>query len=255
MGAATDLASEGLRRWWSTAVFWGLGLDVPAKADVQHRGLDDAALMYGFNGFRKGVKPSAHALDVVEPYPPANRSAKPRFENFNLSRPGEVHPLKSLRCLAKIPPKPDVDLGIVPTHLSASSAPRFRMKTDAFPAIRMAGCWSSPGSGNWRKSPPVKFTCVQVSIFPGTAPEEHRRTARGLKALDLEVDFVLMVGGVNPMNPADEDAVVAQLLPSLKAAVAHGTRHVSSTSIEESDERQPKPAAKARTSRRPSPRT
>jgi hypothetical protein len=47
------------------------------------------------------------------------------------------------------------------------------------------------------------------------------------------VDFVLMVGGVNPMNPADEEAVLAQLLPSLKAAVAHGTRHVSSTSIEE----------------------
>lgn len=35
------------------------------------------------------------------------------------------------------------------------------------------------------------------------------------------------------MNPADEDAVVAQLVKSLKAAATHGIRHVSSTSIEE----------------------
>ena len=35
------------------------------------------------------------------------------------------------------------------------------------------------------------------------------------------------------MDPADEDAAVAQLVTSLKAAVAHGIRHVSSTSIEE----------------------
>lgn len=35
------------------------------------------------------------------------------------------------------------------------------------------------------------------------------------------------------MNAADEDAVLAQLLPSLKSAVQHGARHVSSTSLEE----------------------
>jgi hypothetical protein len=79
----------------------------------------------------------------------------------------------------------------------------------------------------------VPFGCVQVSIFPGTDPGEIGALVGGLKGLGLEVDFVLMVGGVNPMNPADEDAVLAQLLPSLKAAAAYGTRHVSSTSIEE----------------------
>jgi hypothetical protein len=74
---------------------------------------------------------------------------------------------------------------------------------------------------------------VQVSFFPGTATAEIDELVAGLKALGLEVDFILMVGGVNPMNPADEDAVVAQLVPTLKAAIAHGARHVSSTSIEE----------------------
>jgi hypothetical protein len=55
----------------------------------------------------------------------------------------------------------------------------------------------------------------------------------GLRALDLEVHFIIMVGGANPMNPADEDAVVAQLVPSVKSAIRHGVRHVSSTSVEE----------------------
>lgn len=61
MGAASDLASEGLRRLVVNGVFWGLGLDVPAKADVTPVGTFEP-LMYGFNGGKKGVKPSDHAL-------------------------------------------------------------------------------------------------------------------------------------------------------------------------------------------------
>jgi len=34
MGAASDLLNEGLRRLLVNAVYWGVGLDVPAKADV-----------------------------------------------------------------------------------------------------------------------------------------------------------------------------------------------------------------------------
>lgn len=63
MGAATDLANEGLRRLVVNGVFWGLGLDVPAKTDVATVGPFEP-LMYGFNGARKNVMPSAHALDA-----------------------------------------------------------------------------------------------------------------------------------------------------------------------------------------------
>ena len=62
MGAATDLTSEGLRRLVVNGVFWGLGLEVPAKADVSTVGTFEP-LPYGFNGFRKDVKPSSHNLD------------------------------------------------------------------------------------------------------------------------------------------------------------------------------------------------
>lgn len=66
MGAATDLQSEGLRRMVVNAVYWGLGLDVPAKADVAY--VDDyRPTMYGFKGYRHGIKPADHALGKVLP--------------------------------------------------------------------------------------------------------------------------------------------------------------------------------------------
>ena len=61
MGAATDLQSEGTRRLVINSVFWGLGLEVPAKANVDYIG-DYKPSMYSFKGYKKGVKPSDHKL-------------------------------------------------------------------------------------------------------------------------------------------------------------------------------------------------
>ena len=55
----------------------------------------------------------------------------------------------------------------------------------------------------------------------------------GLSSLSLQTHFVAMVGGADPASPADEEAVLAQLLPCLEASVAHGCTTVSSTSFEE----------------------
>jgi azurin len=63
LGAATDLQNEGLRRLVVNAVYWGLGLDVPEKAGVAYVG-DYKPTMYGFGGYRKGVKPETHALQA-----------------------------------------------------------------------------------------------------------------------------------------------------------------------------------------------
>lgn len=61
MGAATDLQSEGLRRMIVNGVYWGLEMDVPAKADVDY--VDPYhPTMYGFGTYRKGIKPEDHAL-------------------------------------------------------------------------------------------------------------------------------------------------------------------------------------------------
>jgi hypothetical protein len=60
MGAATDLENEGLRRLVVNAVYWAVGLEVPAKADVRVVG-DYKPTAYGFSGFVKGIRPDALA--------------------------------------------------------------------------------------------------------------------------------------------------------------------------------------------------
>jgi hypothetical protein len=79
MGAATDLASEGLRRMVVNAVLWGFGLDVPAEADVRY--VDPYSPSdYAFKGFRRGLTPADHALGRVlragDPAPAPARKKK-----------------------------------------------------------------------------------------------------------------------------------------------------------------------------------
>lgn len=66
MGAATDLENESLRRMVINGVYWGLGLDVPAKANVAF--VDPyKPRAFGFQGYRTGLKPSDYALGKVTP--------------------------------------------------------------------------------------------------------------------------------------------------------------------------------------------
>ena len=66
MGAGNDYADESLRRLLVNAVYWGVGLDVPAKADVAF--VDEyTPPVYGFNGFRVGLKVSDLDLGKVTP--------------------------------------------------------------------------------------------------------------------------------------------------------------------------------------------
>jgi hypothetical protein len=74
MGAATDLENEGLRRLVVNAVYWGLGLNVPAKANVTY--VDEyKPSFYGFDGFRKGLHASDFALGKKVPGEPLPRPA------------------------------------------------------------------------------------------------------------------------------------------------------------------------------------
>jgi hypothetical protein len=74
MGSATDLENEGLRRLVVNGVYWGLGLDVPAKADVSF--VDEyAPSFYGFDGFRKGLRASDFELGKKVPGTPLPKPA------------------------------------------------------------------------------------------------------------------------------------------------------------------------------------
>lgn len=57
MGAATDLLDEGVRRMLVNASYWAVGLRPPRRADVRLVG-DYHPSAYGFEGFRRHVKPA-----------------------------------------------------------------------------------------------------------------------------------------------------------------------------------------------------
>lgn len=61
MGSATDLQNEGLRRLLVNAAYWCVGLEkkIPSKANVDLPA-PFTPTMYGFGGFKKGVKPADH---------------------------------------------------------------------------------------------------------------------------------------------------------------------------------------------------
>jgi hypothetical protein len=80
MGAATDLANEGLRRMVINAVLWGFELEIPAKTDVRY--VDPyAPSPYAFKGYRRGLTPADHALGKVlragAPIRPRTRCFRP----------------------------------------------------------------------------------------------------------------------------------------------------------------------------------
>ena len=79
---------------------------------------------------------------------------------------------------------------------------------------------------------PVKIDLIQISAFGTTLPQETDDLIAALRQLELEPQLLMMVGGVNPMDPADEDEAVAQLLVNLHAAIRNNITQVNSTSIE-----------------------
>lgn len=128
--------------------------------------------------------------------------------------------------------RPKIEIGIVPTHIrfvgglvpdESGALPRDENGVIRTLAEMQRLCETSP----------VRITSVQIPYFAGARAADVDELIQGLRDLELEVHLILMVGGANPMNPADEDAVVAQLVPALRAAVENGVAHVSSTSIEE----------------------
>lgn len=79
---------------------------------------------------------------------------------------------------------------------------------------------------------PVKLDAVQIMTFPGIALEDSDELINGVYKLGLEPQLVLMVGGVDPVNPTDEDACVALLMAGVDIAKKHKISHIGSTSAE-----------------------
>ncbi len=128
--------------------------------------------------------------------------------------------------------KSNVSIGIVPTHLKfvGGLAPDDNGKMPRVEDGRLA---TVANMAKLCEESAAKISCVQVPYFPGLDDGDVAEMVNGFTELGLETHFILMVGGADPMNPADEDTVCEMLTNGLNAAKKYGVKHVSSTSIEE----------------------
>lgn len=133
---------------------------------------------------------------------------------------------------ASITLKPNVELGVVPTHLKfvGGLVPDDDGK---LPRGDDGKLLVNAEMERLAAASPVQIDCVQVPTFPGVDPNDTKDLITGLQGQGLNVHTILMVGGANPMNPDDEDAVVEMLVSGANVAKQYGVADISSTSIEE----------------------
>lgn len=131
-----------------------------------------------------------------------------------------------------IPLKTGVELGVVPTHIKFVGGlvpdEEGRLPRDGDGELRVVSEMSRLVAES-----PVRIQSAQVTVFPGVDEGDAADLIEGLRSLHLEVHLILMVGGADPMNPADEDKVVEMLVAGIEVAKKHGITQVASTSIEE----------------------
>ncbi len=131
-----------------------------------------------------------------------------------------------------IPLRTRVELGVVPTHIKfvgglvPDEAGRLPRGNDGALVVvaEMAALTAAS---------PVKIQSAQVTVFPGVDEGDTDELITGLRALGLEVHLIMMVGGADPMDPADEEKVAAMLASGIGVAKKYGITQVASTSIEQ----------------------
>ena len=128
--------------------------------------------------------------------------------------------------------KSKVEIGVVPTHLMfvGALAPD---ESGKLPRTNSGDLKIVSGMRLLCRTSPVKLNNVQVTLFPGTDSKDLDDMFKGLRALKLQVHLIMMVGGANPLNPKDEDAVVRCSTPVSRWPRNIKVKHVSSTSFEE----------------------
>lgn len=126
---------------------------------------------------------------------------------------------------------PEIKLGIVPTHLKFEGglAPQ---ESGKLPRDETGTIKTISNLRQLLQSPAISIDCCQISQFPGTSQADLAELVAGIRDLGIEVQFVMMVSGVDPLNPADRNKVVELLVNGLEAAKQHGVAQVASTSME-----------------------
>jgi hypothetical protein len=128
--------------------------------------------------------------------------------------------------------KTGVQLGVVPTHIKFVGG------------LVPDGEGRLPRGGDGRllivsemeavaAASPVKIQNAQITVFPGVDEGDTDEMFSGIRRLGMDLHPIMMVGGADPMDPADEEKVAAMLAAGLRVAIKHGVTQVASTSIEQ----------------------
>ncbi|PQJ29358.1 hypothetical protein [Rubritalea profundi] len=126
----------------------------------------------------------------------------------------------------------DIEIGVCPTHVKfvGGLVPGDDGK---LPRDENGELFAVAEMRRLIKRSAVKIDSVQISQFNGADADDLAEMYEQLQGFGLIVKIILMVGGANPMDPADEDAVVAQLVEGVNTAKKFGVTEVGSTSLEE----------------------
>jgi hypothetical protein len=134
--------------------------------------------------------------------------------------------------MSSITLKTSVDLGVVPTHIKFVGGlvpdENGKLPRNEDGKLRLVAEVESLLAHS-----PAPITTVQVPFFPGLDQTEVDEVFDAIKETGVKPLLIMMVGGGNPMDPADEDSVCPGLVEGLEAAKRHGIAHVSSTTLEE----------------------
>lgn len=128
--------------------------------------------------------------------------------------------------------KTDVELGVVPTHIKFVGG-LVPDDDGRLPRGEDGQLLVVAEMKKLTEASPVRIQSAQVTAFPGVDAGDTEDLFSGLRALGLEVHIIMMVGGADPMNPDDEDAVVEMLIAGIEVAKKYGITQIASTSIEQ----------------------
>jgi hypothetical protein len=125
-----------------------------------------------------------------------------------------------------------VRVGVCPTHLKFVGC-LVPDESGALPRDEQGETRILAGIRRLLDGAPVPLSVVQLSVFSGTREQDVVEVMGGIKQLGLVPEVILMIGGVNPMDGADEDRFVELANEALATAKSLEIRSVSSTSFED----------------------
>ena len=116
--------------------------------------------------------------------------------------------------MSSITQKADVDLGVVPTHIKFVGG-LVPDEAGKLPRDESGELTLIKEVEHLLATSPVAISSVQVPFFPGLNQSDCDELFAALKEAGVKPLLIMMVGGGDPMNPADEDSVCPVIVEGL----------------------------------------